>query len=223
MTLRAASADPFSRVRARWAAAWCAATPVGLGLCPLAGAAADAPPAAAAAPERVFIVFDIDMEVTSTAADPQAAALDAQRGRAYDDLTRQLQAWGAAQGVGVETGVYARNRKIDLRGRSYDYLIVEKITQQAQSDTPTGLRVSDRKWSVTALDVRAPHAKTPKKLGAAEYVSDGVACFGRAAQAAEPAAERDQEAACQQAHLAILSQHLQWIRPEWPAVQRVQP
>ena len=176
-------------------------------LAPLALHAADDPAPATAMP-RLFVLLDVAME-TSALVEAKLPP-DALLQRAFDGLGPRLKAWGARQGVQVELALFAERKKIDLAGRRHDYLLVEKIVQEARADTPKGARFSDRKWSAQAFDLRDDAAKAPRKLGSEDYVSDGLACFDSAAAPADRA--------CQDAYMQRLSTHLRWIDPSWSPI-----
>ncbi|MFM2067439.1 MAG: hypothetical protein RLZZ584_2348 [Pseudomonadota bacterium] len=160
----------------------------------------------------MFVVFDVDMEAAALQTSPQALrqAREAARQQAFDAVTVQLKAWGERQGVTVDTAVYTRDRKIDLAGRRYSHMLVEKVSQAAIEEAPDGQRVGTRKWAATAYDTSKPATRTPVKLRSASFLSDGSACFEPPAQPAL--------ADCRAAYLALLSQHLRWIDASWGEV-----
>jgi hypothetical protein len=160
----------------------------------------------------VFVLFDVEMEAAALGNSPPAVrqAREAARQQAFDAITARLKAWGERNGVTLETAVFSSRSKINLGGRSFNHLLVEKISQAALEDGGAdGTRVSTRKWTAAAYDTSIPGAKAPAKLGSDSFLSDGSACFESDAPAL---------ADCRSAYLRLLSQHLRWIDAGWGEV-----
>jgi hypothetical protein len=166
-----------------------------------------AEPQAQPAP-ALYIVFDVVMERESR---PEGQAMkDDPLQQAFEDLAPRLKAWGRQNGVEVETALFADKKKIDLAGRVYSYLLIEKIILEARSDTPLGPKISDRKWSAQAYDLRGEKSRRPDKRGTEDFVSDGIACFGTQGAPADPG--------CRRAYLNVLSRHLRWLDASWSEI-----
>jgi hypothetical protein len=192
--------------------------------CAADAAAADAPPAAASpasspaavAPSRrnILIVFDVDMEVSSEQGAPDGLrqARDTARRQAYDAITAQLKSWAQREGVTIDTALFAQGKKLDMGGREFSHLVVEKITQAAidNSNAGDGPRIDTRKWKATAYDTSNKLVKAPKKLGSEDFISDGPGCFAAPAKAADDDCRAD--------YLRRLTSHLRWIDLSWGEV-----
>jgi hypothetical protein len=187
--------------------------------CTLAGAAdpvPDAPAASAsAAPEHptIFMLFDIDMEVSAQQAGPAEVrqARELARRQSYDSITTHLKAWAERNGVSIDTALFSANRKVDMGGRRFSHLVVEKITQAAIETTAEGPTINTRKWSATAYDTSHPTPKGPAKLGTEDFISDASACFE------SPLKPTDEE--CRADYLRRLTRHLQWIDTRWGDIE----
>jgi hypothetical protein len=186
--------------------------------CTLAGAAdplADAPASTSGAPEQptIFMVFDIDMEVSAQQASPAdlRQARELARRQAYDSITAKLKAWAERNGVSIDTAVFSGNRKVDMAGRKFSHLVVEKITQAAIETTPQGPRINTRKWVASAYDTSRPGAKAPAKLGTEDFISDAGTCFETPAQPVDDDCRAD--------YLRRLTRHLQWIDARWGEIE----
>ncbi|MEY4750690.1 MAG: hypothetical protein RIQ60_2904 [Pseudomonadota bacterium] len=183
-----------------------------------AATAAEAGASAAAAspdtvpPTRVFVLFDIEMEASALGNSPAAVrqARDTARQHAYDAITARLKEWGARQGVLLDAALFSKGKKVDVGGRRYTHLLVEKISQAALENGADGLPfISTRKWVATAYDTSDPGAKKPAKLGSDSFMSDGSACFET---------EAPTQAGCRSDYLHLLSTHLRWIDASWGEV-----
>jgi len=128
-----------------------------------------------------------------------------------ESMSTRIKAWGARHGVGIDTFQFNGKEKIDISGRTYQYMLLEKITMEGIEDTSNGPQISGRQWEATSFVMNSPKDKPMPKLGHAIYHSDEVDCFGSKVQAK---AQED----CQGHWLKTLSTHLQWANPAWPSL-----
>ena len=96
----------------------------------------------------IFVVFDIGMEsdvpAAANAKKPQGKAQE----RAYQTISTHLKTWAEANGIELDTAVFSNGKKIDLKGRTFTYLVVEKITQVGLDEASGNAKISTRKWKI---------------------------------------------------------------------------
>jgi hypothetical protein len=168
-------------------------------------------PISAPAMKDLVILFDTTMESTTLAQRAGGEAKVVALKSSFDQLSAQIKAWGARHGVSVDTFQFNGKEKIELGGRTYQFMLLEKITMEGLEEGGSGPKISGRQWEATGFVMNSPKDKPMPKLGHEIYSSDDVDCFAASTAAKGPAA-------CPNRWLKTLSGHLQWFNAAWPGL-----